>query len=102
LTSFVFLRDSPDFINRRIPDEQCRASPDVLQITSWTVGGTEEIGRKWYYWRTSGTSEVPISSFTQNSLTPSDTNGDGFNDKLVVVWAAVGWAAAACRACSAR
>jgi hypothetical protein len=58
----------------------------VLQLTSWQVNGTEEVGRKWYYWRTSGSSEVPISSLTQSSLTASDASGDSVNDKLVVVW----------------
>jgi len=63
----------------------------VLQITSWTVNGVEEVGRKWYYWRTSGTSEVPISSLTQTSLTPSDTNADPGDDKLVAVYSGSGF-----------
>lgn len=60
----------------------------VLQITSWKVNGTEEVGRKWYYWRTSGASEVALSSFTQTSLTPSNNNANPGDDKLVAVWTA--------------
>src|SRR2546427_13074298 len=54
---------------------------------SWTVNGTEELFKEWFWYRTGTTGgEKSIDTLPLVSATASDTNGNALNDQLVLVY----------------
>jgi len=64
---------------------------DVAGLTSWTVGGTEYLGRQWFWYRlgTSG-GEHPLDDLSLMMHVAADLDGDGRDEALALSYAGGG------------